>query len=370
MIYLDHHAATPLGSAVRRAMAEAEVDGWANPSSVHGPGRRSRQRLEGARAQVAAALGASPSELVFTSGGTEACELAIAGLGQPTGVVTWRMAHPAVLGPCERWAAAGVPLTVLDGLDMPGEALLHPGVLVAVPWVGHETGNVLPLRSLAERAEARGARVVVDANQALGRLSFTVDDFPVHAMAIAAHKVGGPSGAGALWVRRGCELHPRVTAGGQERGRRGGSPSVVALAGFGAACEALPARVAGMTHVGRWRDRLETAGQALGGVVNGSVVGGARAERVASVTNLAFAGWKSEHLVAALDLEGLAASAGAACSSGLSAPSPGVATLHPDEPWRARSALRLSLGPEGLSDEAVDQAVAILQRVVPRARPI
>ncbi len=361
MIYLDHHAATPLGEPARRAMEAAAAAAWANPSSVHAAGRAARALLERAREQVAAALGARPAEVVLTSGGTEACDLAIGGLGRPERVVSWRLAHPAVLAPCATWESAGVPQLLLDGLEVPADDLLEPGTLLVVPWVGHETGNVLDLAALAERAHRRGARVVVDANQALGRLPFRMDDWPVAAVAIASHKIGGPAGAGALVLRRGLELAPRFPGGGQERGRRGGSPGVAALVGFGAACGALADRLDAMPRVAAWRDRLEAAGIHLGGVVNGA------GPRVASVTNLSFRAWKSAHLVAALDLEGLATSAGAACSSGLAEPSPGVAALHPDEPWRAASALRLSLGPEGLDDDAIDRAVAILERVVPRA---
>jgi len=361
MPYLDHHAATPLSAAAAAAMADARGAAWANPSSVHGPGRRSRALLENARQRVAEALGASSADIVFTSGGTEACDLAIGGGPRPTRVITWALAHPAVHGPVDQWAALGVPVERLAG-TAPLPADLE-GALVVVPWVDHETGAILD-RPLAEAARAAGARVVVDANQALGRLPIDVDALGVDALAIASHKVGGPAGAGALWLRRDGALEPRLSGGGQERGRRGGSPGVLPLVGFGAACAALPDRLEAMAQVGAWRDRLQAAAVALGGVVNG-----AEGPRVASCLNVSFRGWRAEHLVPALDLEGLAVSAGAACSSGTTEPSPGVASLYPEEPWRAQSAVRLSLGPEGLDGMAIDEAIAILERVVPRARP-
>lgn len=363
MPYLDHHAATPLGAAAAAAMADAAPDAWANPSSVHGPGRRARARLETARAQVAGALGAAPADVVFTSGGTEACDLMIAGGPRPARVVTWELAHPAVQGPIDAWAAQGVPVTRIEGLAAPETSDLQ-GALLVVPWVDHETGRVLELEPILEAASAAGGRVVVDANQALGRLPIDVAALGVDALAVASHKIGGPAGAGALWIRRGAELVPRLAGGGQERGRRGGSPGVLPLVGFGAACDALPERLEAMARVGRWRDRLEACAVALGGVVNG-----AEGPRVASCTNVSFRAWRAEHLVPALDLEGLAVSAGAACSSGTTEPSPGVASLYPKEPWRATSAVRLSLGPEGLDDAAIDEALATLERVVPRARP-
>ncbi len=359
MPYLDHHAATPLGAAAAAAMAEAAKDAWANPSSVHGPGRRSRALLEGARRQVASAIGAAPADLVFTSGGTEACELAIAGGPRPKRVFTWALAHPAVRGPVDGWAAAGVPV---EELPLGAELDAGEGDLVVVPWVDHETGRILDLSAI--RARSGGARVVVDANQALGRLPIDVAALGVDAVALASHKIGGPAGAGALWVRRGVPLDPRLSGGGQERGRRGGSPGVLPLVGFGAACDALPSRLDAMARVAVWRDRLEEVAERLGGVINGR-----EGPRVASCLNVSFRGWRAEHLVPALDLEGLAISAGAACSSGTTEPSPGVASLYPDEPWRAESAIRLSLGPEGLDEAAIDEAVAILERVVPRAQP-
>lgn len=363
MPYLDHHAATPLGDAAATAMAAAAADGWANPSSVHGPGRRSRALLENARRQVADALGAAPADLVFTSGGTEACDLAIAGGPKPRRILTWATAHPAVEAPIEGWAAAGVPVRRVAAMAEPDFADLEGG-LVVVPWVEHEMGIRLDLPSIVAEARAAGARVVVDANQALGRVPIDVAALDVDALAVASHKIGGPAGAGALWVRREGPLEPRLSGGGQERGRRGGSPGVVPLVGFGAACAAIGERLSAMARVAGWRDRLEARAVALGAVVNG-----AEGLRVASCTNVSFRAWRAEHLVPALDLEGLAVSAGAACSSGTTEPSPGVASRYPDEPWRAASAIRLSLGPEGLDDEAIDEAMAILERVVPRAQP-
>ncbi len=363
MPYLDHHAATPLAAAATDAMAEAAPDAWANPASVHGPGRASRAHLETARRRVAEALGAAPADLVFTSGGTEACDLAIAGGPRPSRILTWAIAHPAVHGPVEGWERAGVPVRRVAGLDEPDVSDMEGG-LVVVPWVDHEMGLCLDLPAIAARARSAGARVVVDANQALGRIPIDVGALDVDALAVASHKIGGPSGAGALWVRRPGPLEPRLAGGGQERGRRGGSPGVLPIVGFGAACAMIEERLAAMGRIGRWRDRLEAGAVALGAVVNGG-----DGPRVASCTNVSFRGWRAEHLVPALDLEGLAVSAGAACSSGTTEPSPGVASRYPSEPWRAASAIRMSLGPEGLDEAAIDDAMTILERVVPRAQP-
>ncbi|MEO0321980.1 MAG: aminotransferase class V-fold PLP-dependent enzyme [Myxococcota bacterium] len=368
-MYLDHHAGTPLADAAREAMRAAAEEAWANPSSPHRAGRRARAHAARARRCVASGLGAAPADLVFTGGGTEACNLMVLGGPRPSRVVTTVAEHPAVIRACEAWAAEGVELR---RLPLPGgrapapevvEAMLGAGVLFAFQWVNHETGTRLPAAEWTALARARGARVVVDASQALGRLPVDVTALGADAVAVAAPKIGGPAGAGALWIRRDSPVQPRELGGSQERGRRAGSPDVLALAGFGGAAEALPARLAAMERIGAWRDRLEARLRALGGVVNG-----AAGPRVASAVNASFRGWRGPELVAALDLEGLQASAGAACSAGLDAPSEVLLGMYPEEPWRASSCLRLSLGPEGLDEGSIDAAEAALARVIPRGR--
>ena len=366
--YLDHHAATPLSPAARAAMDAAREDGWANPSSTHGAGRRARAHVEAARRAIAGALGATPADVVLTGGGTEACNLMVLGGPAPARVVTTSIEHPAVARACDAWERAGVEvarLAVMAGAapsDAELRAALIPEALLAVQWVNHETGTVLPVARWAALAREAGARVAIDATQAFGRLPIDVGALEADFVALAAYKAGGPAGAGALWVRRGTSLAPRELGGAQERGRRAGTPDVVALAGFGGAAAAIDARLARMAEVGAWRDRLEAALLALGGVVNG-----AEGPRVASVTNASFPAWRAPELVAALDLEGLAASAGAACSAGIDAPSEVLLAMYPEAPWRAAASLRLSLGPEGLDAGAIAEAEAILRRVVPRA---
>ena len=364
MIYLDYHAATPLAPGVAEAMARARECGWANPASAHAPGRAARRALEAAREQIASAIGAHPADVVCTSGGTEACNLGILGVDPPCEVVTWRIAHPAVLRSVEQWADRGVSVSYVDGVALPKR--FASGALVVVPWVNHECGTVIDVDTVVGLAVSHGARVMLDASQALGRISIHVSALPIESLAISAHKIGGPAGAGALWVRRGASLTPRSLGGGQERGRRGGSPAVASVAGFGAACAAVPARLQSMTMVGTWRDRLEAAAVGAGARVNGVCEG---ASRVASVTNVSFPGWRADHLVAALDLEGVAVSAGAACSSGLGQPSPTVAELHPEEPWRAQNAVRFSLGPEALEPDDIERAAALLASIAARGAP-
>ena len=362
MIYLDYHAATPLLAASRQAMRRASEVAWANPSSVHAAGRRARNVLEEAREQIASGIHARPEDLVLTSGGTEACNLGVLGLQEPPirRVITTPLEHPAV-----RAAVASlgehVRLEVLPTPRLAPPPDLDAQTLVAMQWVNHETGDILPISDFGEACAAAGARLFVDATQALGRIPIDIRRLDgVSAMALASQKIGGPSGAGALWVRGDVELEPRELGGAQERGRRAGTPNLVALAGFGAACERLPKRLEAMPEVTQWRDQLEKVLIEAGGEPN------RLGARVGSVSNLSMRGWRADVLVAALDVEGICVSAGAACSSGLPQPSPVIEALYPTDPVRAASAVRVSLGPEALDGAQIKRAAEILTRVASR----
>jgi cysteine desulfurase len=375
MIYLDHHAATPLSPAVRAAIASAHELSWANPSSVHAAGRAARASLERARRILAQAVHAQPADLVFTAGGTEACNLAVLGLlgerARGAHVLTSSLEHPAILGAVDLLAQRGARVERLPPLggappspDALAGALRDDTALVALQWVNHETGAIAPVHDYAALCRARDVPLVVDGSQALGKQRCDLTQLDAAAVVFASTKIGGPAGAAALWTARGRTLSPLAVGGAQERGRRAGTPDVAAVAGFAAALEALPTRLAHMPRLAQLRDRLERACVALGGTVNASPHGAADA-RVATVTNVSVSGWRGEVLVAALDVEGLCASAGAACSSGLGAPSPVLLALYPEAPWRAESALRLSLGPE-TSEAEVERAIEILRRVLGR----
>jgi cysteine desulfurase len=236
-----------------------------------------------------------------------------------------------------------------------------PADLVVLQWVNHETGAIAPVFAYAEVCRAQGVPLVVDASQALGKLPCDLSELRAAAAVVTASKIGGPTGAAALWLSRGRELVATSYGGAQERGRRAGTPDVAAHVGFAAAAEQLEERLAAQPRIAKLRNRLEATCVAAGAVVNGG-----DGPRVATVTNVSVPGWRGEVLVAALDLEGLCASSGAACSSGLGAPSPVLQALYPDQPWRAESALRLSLGPE-TSDEEVERAIVILRRVLARS---
>jgi cysteine desulfurase len=366
VIYLDHHAAAPAPDAVRRAMHEAAGAAWANPSSTHAAGRAARQLLEAAREDVAAAMRAAPADIVLTGGGTEACNLGIRGLaGGRARVVTTQVEHPAVAESVRRLGAFGrevVALSVIEGRPPSLDALsphLGPNTLVAIQWVNHETGTVFPVDEYARACRERGALLFVDATQALGKTHVDVDELGADAVAVAAQKIGGPAGAGACWVRRGLALEPVLEGGSQERGRRPGTPDTLSMVGFGAACRLTGSRLAEQPRLAKLRDGIEETLLGLGAVVNGA------APRTATVSNMSFRRWKGPLLAAALDVEGICLSTGAACSSGLEEPSAVIRAMYPDEQWRAGSAVRISLGME-TSKLDIETASQAFRRVLAR----
>lgn len=369
MIYLDHHAATPLCEAAAKAMRETRDQAWANPSSVHAAGRNAKAVLERARGQVADALGAAPADVVLTGGGTEACNLGVLGAWSGEGeVVTTAIEHPAVTEAVTRLARQGAHVRTLQvragrppSADELEAALTPRTRLVALQWVNHETGTILPVPEYGERCRRAGVPLFVDATQALGKLPVDVTTLGAAAVAVASHKIGGPAGAAALWVDRREALEPVLAGGGQERGRRPGSPDPIAQAGFGAACEQLGTRREAVEGLAGLRARLDHVLRDLGATINAEA-----GERVPSVANVSFRAPRGDMLVAALDVEGVCVSSGAACSSGLSEPSAVLSAMYPDEPWRAKGALRFSMGPETEPAE-VDAALNALRRVLARA---
>jgi cysteine desulfurase len=366
VIYLDHHAAAPAPDAVRLAMEEAAPMAWANPSSTHAAGRAARQLLETAREDIASSIGGAAADVVLTGGGTEACNLGIRGLAAGHDrVVTSQVEHPAVAKSVRRLGTQGrevIPLPVAEGRPPGPEELiphLGPRTLVAIQWINHETGTLFPVHEYAQACREYGALLFIDGTQALGKVPVDVAALGADAVAFAAQKIGGPAGAGACWVRRGLDLEPVFDGGSQERGRRPGTPDTLSMVGFGAACLLTEARLARQPQVTERRDRIEARLLRLGGVLNGG------APRSGTVSNLSFRGWKGPLLVAALDMEGLCLSTGAACSSGLQEPSAVIRAMYPDEQWRAGSAVRISLGME-TTDQDIDMASHAFRRVLAR----
>jgi cysteine desulfurase len=361
--YLDWNATTPPLEAVVAAMADVARTAWGNPASVHGSGRAARDVVETAREAVAKLVGASARDVIFTSGGTEANNLA---LHLAPALVTSRLEHPSVTRVAEALEAAGRPVIWLPvppsgrlsaaSVEQALGALANPaGAVVAVAAANHETGVLQPVGEIADVAHRLGARLHVDAVQAVGKVPVgqlsQADTF-----ALAAHKMRGPKGVGALVHRPERAPKPLLVGGSQERGRRPGTVDPAAAAGFRVAAEWAAAAADRAIGLAGLRDRVEQALVALGALPNGS-----EAERLPHVTNVSFPGRAGDELVAALDLLGVAVSSGSACSAGTTEPSKVITAMLGVE--RARGAVRISLG-DATTGHELELALAAFGRVL------
>ncbi len=351
-IYLDYNATAPLRPQARKAMLRAlELRG--NPSSVHEEGRAARRLIDEARGQVAAALGADPRYVTFTSGGTEAANLVLApslrdGAGRVTDLIVSAGEHACALDG-HRFAAERVHRAPVDGrgrLDLAAlEALLgkiEGRALVALQLANNETGVIQPVAEAAALVHGAGGLLVCDAVQALGRMEVDVAILGADALFVSAHKIGGPKGVGAL-AFRGGDLHIEealIRGGGQERGLRSGTENPAAIAGFAASAAVSKPDAGEIARLGALRDGLEAA---LGGTFADLTVFGAGAPRLVNTSCFALPGLQAETLLIALDLAGIAISSGSACSSGKVKPSHVLEAMGV-ETGLARCALRVSLG--------------------------
>jgi cysteine desulfurase len=367
-IYLDHNAGAPLWPEAREAML-AFLGMPANPSSAHREGARARSALEAARAEVAALVGARPAEIVFTAGATEANNLALRGTTGP--IVTTAIEHASVLETARTLAADGRALAVVpvdergavradDVIAAVGEG---PG-LVSVGLANGEVGSVAPVAAIAGGVRGR-ALVHADAAQAAGRIPVDVAALGVDLLSLSSHKLGGPAGVGALWVRSGVSVVAQTTGGPQERGRRAGTENVAGAVGFGAA-----ARIVRMGLAASSRRLAELAERLWDGIRvrvpdairHGPVAG----ERLPNTLSVRFPGCAGESLLVLLDLAGIAVSLGSACAAGSAEPSHVLLAMGIGRD-AARSAIRMSLGPSTTRDE-VDRVVDALPRLVAQVR--
>ena len=358
-----------------KAALVSALEEFGNPSSLHEEGQRARAIVDKARASVAKALNARRDEIYFTSGGTEADNWALlagaqANAGKGRRVLISAIEHAATEAGAKALAALGFVVETFavngDGvadLSELREKLRAPVALVALMAANNETGVVQPVAEAAALAHAADALFFCDAVQALGKIPVDVHALDCDLLAISAHKIYGPKGTGALFVRKGLDLPPFHLGGGQEGRRRGGTESVPLIAALGAAAARVPELLAAQPRLGVLRDRLELA---LGAALPEMAVNGAGAKRVANTASLSFTGVEGEALLINLDLEGFAVSTGAACSSGQLMPSH-VLTAMGIAPELVRGSLRISLGET--SDEAgVDALAAALIRIVPALR--
>ena len=376
-VYLDHNATTPLDPAVIETTVAVLRGEFGNASSVHTFGQTAKSRLDVARAAVADLIGGRPQEIIFTSGGTEADNLALRGVAEAAGarrqIVASAIEHEAVLNTLKALGRQGWTTTLLpvdaSGIVPPEtlEAALSPDTaLVSIMHANNEIGTIQPIAELAAIAHAQGALFHTDAVQSIGKIPVDVERLGVDLLSLSAHKFNGPQGAGALWVRRGRRLVAATTGGGQERRRRAGTENVAAIAGLGAAARIARARLeAGPGDTAALRDRLE-AGILAG--VPGTVVNGDPARRVPNTTNISFDRVEAESLLIALDLEGVAVSTGSACSSGTLEPSHVLRAMG-FPPHRTQNSIRFSLG-LGNTTEQIDHVVDVMPRVVERLRAL
>ena len=384
-IYLDHNATTPVHPAVLEAMLPYFGAEFGNPSSAHHFGQRGRQGVEGARESVAALIGARSSEIVFTSGGTEADNAAIFGVvahvsrtrGERAGaaphVITTAIEHDAVLNACRALETRGVCVTYVsvgrEGIvsaEAIRAAIRTETVLISVMRANNEIGTLQPLEEIGAIASEAGIVFHTDAVQAAGKVPVDVNRLGVDLLSLSAHKFYGPKGAGALFVRKGTEIDPLLYGGPNERGRRAGTENVAAIAGLGEAAELARTELAEISdHFADLRDHLENG---LLGRVPGARVNGDRARRVPNTSNVMLPGVESESLVIALDLAGLACSAGAACSSGAVDPSHVLAAIGLT-PAEARASLRFSVGRANTREE-IDRALELIAAAVARQRSV
>jgi cysteine desulfurase len=374
-IYLDHAATTPVRPEVVEAMVPLLGGGY-NPSSLHAEGRAARAAVDTARETVARVLGAAPREIVFTGGGSEADVLAVAGAARALRargrhVVTTAIEHHAVLHAVEVLERDGWRVTRLPvderGLVDPDTfaAALTPETTVAsVMLANNELGVIEPVARLAALARERGVLFHTDAVQAAGWLPLDVRELGVDLLSLSAHKFHGPKGVGVLYVRRGTPLEPLIVGGGQEHGLRAGTENVAGIAGFATALALAEAeRPATAPRLAALRDRLQDG---ILAAVPDAAVNGADAPRLPGVLSVAFAGAPSDALLMALDLDGIAASAGSACAAGSLEPSHVVAALGVPETHRL-GVIRFSLG-RATTDAEIDDVLRRLPALVARVR--
>ncbi len=379
-VYLDHAATTPLDPRVHHAM-EPYLDGvFGNPSSLHWAGRQAHDAVEAGRREVAALLGARPTEIVFTASGTESDNLAVLGaLGAmqgPAHVITSAFEHPAVLEPCRFLERRGVEVTYLpvspDGIVRP-EALaaaLRPTTrLVSVMAANNVVGTIQPMTELAALAHEAGALFHTDAVQAAGKLPLNVDRSPVDLLSLSAHKLHGPKGIGALYVRSGVELSPIVYGGGQERGLRSATENVAGIVGFGQA--ALLSRAEMGEESARLVGLRERVLDAVTSEIDNAYLIGHPYQRLAGYLCFGFSGQEADaiRLLFSLDDAGIAVSSGSACSAHNAGEPSYVLTAMGFDTIRARGSLRISMG-RFTSDEDIDRLLTALPKAAESLKTI
>jgi len=375
--YLDNNATTRVAPEVVDAMLPFLTDHYGNPSSIHRMGARAAAGIKAARERATVFLRCRESEIVFTSGGTESNNTAIRGvlhaLPGKRHIVTTRVEHPSVLEVCKKLEGEGDRVTYL-GVDRGGEldlseldrAITGETALVSIMWANNETGVVFPIGKIAEITAARGVLLHVDGVQTAGKLPIDLEKTRVDLLTLSGHKLHAPKGVGLLFVRRQTPIHPLVTGGGQERGRRSGTENLPGIVGFGKAMEIAAAEpLATVERIGKLRDKLE---ESILASIPSTARNGARHPRLPNTTNISFEGVEGEAILLLLDEVGICASSGSACSTGALEPSHvlkamGLAGAE------AIGAVRFSLS-RYTTEEEIDRVIEVLPGIVRRLRGI
>ncbi len=375
-VYLDNNATTPVAEEVYRQMQPYFCQSFGNAASIHGFGQEARAAIEVARQEVADLIGAQTGEIVFTGGGTEADNTVVRGVAAAQGgrgghIITSTIEHPAVLAPCAELERAGFRVTRIP-VDAQGQidltqleaAIDAQTVMISLIHGNNEVGSIQRLERVAEIARRHGVLFHTDAVQTVGKIPVDVRKLGVDLLSLSAHKLHGPKGVGALFVRNGLELAPLLLGGSHERGRRAGTENVAGAVGLGAAC-----RLAGTSmgefglRVRNLRDRLENG---LLQQLPRLEVNGSRRRRLPHVSNLSFEGLEGEALLISLDFKGIAISTGAACASGSMEPSHVLLAMKLPRS-RVQSALRFSLS-RLTQDDDIDYVLETVPEVVNRMR--
>ncbi|HEV2499780.1 MAG TPA: cysteine desulfurase family protein [Terriglobia bacterium] len=381
-VYLDHNATTPLAPEVFEAMKPYLLNGFGNASSVHAWGQEARAAVEEARESVAQLLNARPSEIIFTSGGTESDNTALFGAieaaaarlaGRKPHLVTTAIEHPAVLNAAQALEKRGVTVTFVrpgsDGVVDPAEierALTPETALISVMHANNELGTLQPIEEIGRIAQERGIPLHTDAVQSVGKVPIDVHKMGVKLLSLSAHKINGPKGVGALYTRKGTSLRPLLYGGHHERDRRPGTENVPGIVGLGKAAElALAKGQEESARIATLRDRLEAG---IRNTIPLVTVNGAPSRRLPSTSNITFAFVQGEAFVIASDLRGLGCSTGSACASGSLEPSHVLSAIGKTKE-DARSTVRFSLG-STTTDEDINYALGVIAEVVGRLRAL
>lgn len=376
-IYLDYNATSPLHPSVREAMRPYWEEGFGNASSLHTQGRRARVAIEKVRASLLKSLGDPKGQMAFTSGGTESDNLALQGVARllkekGDHLVVSSVEHSAILHTAEQLRREGFQVTLapVDGHGVVDPAAVEKAItprttLVSVMHANNEVGTIEPVEEIARIARARGVLFHTDAVQSYGKLPLDVKKLGADLVTFSAHKLGGPKGAGALYLRAGVKVRPLIYGGAHERGYRAGTEAVANIVGLGAAAEKTLAEMADGTleRIGRLRDRLE---RGLKEGVEGVEVNGHPRERLCNTLSMSFLGCSGETLLMALDLDGISVSTGSACLAGSADPSRALTAMGLS-PERIRGAIRLSVG-WGTTGAEIEEALRRIPAVVEQVR--